>query len=157
MRSLFFYSVVIITLVILYAGYYRNIYFWGLLITLPLVLLGILDLAQSKRNLLRNYPIVGHFRWVFEKIRPQIHQYLFESNTDGRPFNRDDRTVVYERAKKEGGIKPFGTEIDVYSDDYRWVNHSIIPDLTIKSYIVYSLVMSNAHNHIHHLCLIFLR
>ena len=127
MRYAFFVFVLIATIVnfVLIAINYK--YIFGLLITLPLVFLGIRDLLQSRHNLLRNYPIVGHFRWLFERIRPQIHQYLVESNTDGRPFNRDDRTVVYERAKKEGGIKPFGTEIDVYSDDYRWVNHSITP------------------------------
>lgn len=127
MRNILFFIIVILTLVILVAGYYKEIYFWGLLITLPLVLLGLWDLLQTKHNLLRNYPLVGHFRWLFEKIRPQIHQYLVESNTDGRPFNRDDRTVVYERAKSHAGVKPFGTEVDVYSDDYRWINHSITP------------------------------
>lgn len=141
MRNLSFYFVFILTVVTLCAGYYRSIYLWGLLVTLPLLMLGISDLIQSKHNLLRNYPIVGHFRWLFEKIRPQIHQYLVESNIDGRPFNRDDRTVVYERAKQEGGIKPFGTEIDVYSDDYRWVNHSITPRPYDKE--LYRLLIGN--------------
>lgn len=127
MRYILFYLIIILTAVVLFAGYYNGIFRWGLLITLPLLVLGIWDLTQSKHNLLRIYPVVGHIRWLFEKIRPQIHQYLVESNIDGRPFNRDDRTVVYERAKNEGGIKPFGTEIDVYSDGYRWVNHSITP------------------------------
>ncbi len=127
MRNFFFYSVIIFSFIILCLSYFKTVYLWGLLITLPIVLLGVWDLVQNKHNLLRNYPVVGHFRWIFEHIRPQIHQYLVESNTDGRPFNRDDRTVVYERAKQEGGIKPFGTEIDVYSNDYRWVNHSITP------------------------------
>ncbi len=127
MRYVFFIFILIAALANLALAVINYKYAFGLLITLPLGFLGIRDLLQSNHNLLRNYPIIGHFRWLFEKIRPQIHQYLVESNTDGRPFNRDDRTVVYERAKKEGGIKPFGTEIDVYSDDYRWVNHSITP------------------------------
>ena len=127
MRYVFFIFILIAALANLALAVINYKYAFGLLITLPLSFLGIRDLFQSNHNLLRNYPIIGHFRWLFEKIRPQIHQYLVESNTDGRPFNRDDRTVVYERAKKEGGIKPFGTEIDVYSDDYRWVNHSITP------------------------------
>ena len=141
MRNFILYLVLILTIVILCAGFYRSIYLWGLLVALPLLILGIWDLIQSKHNLLRNYPIIGHFRWLFEKIRPQIHQYLVESNIDGRPFNRDDRTVVYERAKKEGGIKPFGTEIDVYSDDYRWVNHSITPRHYDKE--LYRLLIGN--------------
>ncbi len=132
MRYVFFVAVLIITLIVLYLGFNNNTYFWGLVVTLPVVLLGFWDLAQSKHNLLRNYPIVGHFRWIFEHIRPQIHQYFIESNTDGRPFNRDDRTVVYARSKSEGGIKPFGTESDVYDDDYRWINHSIAPKMYNK-------------------------
>lgn len=127
MRYVFFIFILIATLVNLALIVDSYKYAFGLLFTLPLTLLGIRDLIQSKQNLLRNYPVVGHFRWLFEKIRPQMHQYLVESNTDGRPFNRDDRTVVYDRAKKEGGIKPFGTEMNVYADDYRWINHSITP------------------------------
>ena len=127
MRYILFIIILIAAIINILLAVNQYQYAFGLIVTLPLALLGIRDLIQAKHNLLRNYPIIGHFRWLFEKIRPQIHQYLVESNTDGRPFNRDDRTVVYERAKQEGGIKPFGTEMDVYADDYRWVNHSITP------------------------------
>ena len=127
MRYVLLILIVIATIINILLALNKYQYAFGLIVTLPLAMLGIRDLIQAKHNLLRNYPIIGHFRWLFEKIRPQIHQYLVESNTDGRPFNRDDRTVVYERAKQEGGIKPFGTEMDVYADDYRWVNHSITP------------------------------
>lgn len=127
MRYILFIIILIAAIINILLAVNKYQYAFGLIVTLPLALLGIRDLIQAKHNLLRNYPIIGHFRWLFEKIRPQIHQYLVESNTDGRPFNRDDRTVVYERAKQEGGIKPFGTEMDVYADDYRWVNHSITP------------------------------
>ena len=127
MRNLFFLIVLLSTFAFLYFGINSKYYYLGLIITLPLLLLGIWDLVQSKHNILRNYPIVGHFRWLFERVRPQIHQYFIESNTGGRPFNRDDRTVVYERSKSHEGIKPFGTEMNVYSDDYRWINHSITP------------------------------
>ena len=127
MRYVLLILIVIATIINILLALNMYQYAFGLIVTLPLAMLGIRDLIQAKHNLLRNYPIIGHFRWLFEKIRPQIHQYLVESNTDGRPFNRDDRTVVYERAKQEGGIKPFGTEMDVYADDYRWVNHSITP------------------------------
>ena len=125
MRYLFFLIIIGGTLVNILVSIYHFTLVWGLLIFIPLLLLGIWDLLQTKHNLLRNYPLIGHIRWIFEEFRPQIHQYLIESNTDGRPFNRDDRTVVYERAKKREGLKPFGTEIDVYSNEYRWINHSI--------------------------------
>ncbi len=141
MHYAFFIFVIIATIVNFALIAINSKFGFGLLIILPLVLLGIRDLLQQKHNLLRNYPIIGHFRWLFEKIRPQIHQYLVESNTDGRPFNRDDRTVVYERAKQEGGIKPFGTEIDAYSDDYRWVNHSITAKLYDKE--LYRVLIGN--------------
>lgn len=127
MRNFTFYLLIIASIIIAILGYKYVWLLYGLLVTIPIVLLGIYDLVQTKHNLLRLHPIVGHFRWLFEHIRPQVHQYLVESNTDGRPFNRDDRTIVYERAKNLGGIKPFGTETDVYADDYRWINHSITP------------------------------
>jgi glutamate synthase domain-containing protein 2 len=126
-RYLLFYIVIIVTAILIVISTFNLTYLWGLLVTLPLVLLGAWDLFQTKHNLLHNYPIVGHLRWALEGIRPQIHQYIVESNTNGKPFNRDDRTVVYERAKKQGGLKPFGTEVDVYSTDYRWISHSISP------------------------------
>lgn len=127
MRNFAFYFLIVSTIVIIALATVIPWLLYFLLIIIPLVILGIYDIIQTKHNLLRNYPIVGHLRWVFEHIRPQIHQYLVESNTDGRPFNRDDRTIVYERSKNLGGVKPFGTESDVYANDYRWINHSITP------------------------------
>jgi glutamate synthase domain-containing protein 2 len=127
MRNFALYFLVVTTIVVLILSSRFHWLLYLLYITIPLVLLGIYDIIQRKHNLLRNYPIVGHFRWIFEHIRPQIHQYLVESNTDGRPFNRDDRTIVYERSKNLASVKPFGTESDVYANDYRWLNHSITP------------------------------
>lgn len=93
----------------------------------PLALLGIYDLIQVRHSILRNYPIMAHFRFLLESIRPEIHQYFIENNTSGRPFNRDERSLVYERSKNIEGLKPFGTELDVYSDEYEWCTHSIAP------------------------------
>ena len=140
-RYLLFYIVVLTTIILIIIGIYNLMYLWGLLITIPLLILGTWDIVQNKHNLLRNYPIVGHIRWILEDVRPQIHQYIVESNTDGKPFNRDDRTVVYERAKRQGGLKPFGTEIDVYANDYRWISHSITPKVYDKE--LYRVVIGN--------------
>jgi glutamate synthase domain-containing protein 2 len=141
-RRYFLFNLVIVAIfILLIVGCYSPAYFWGLLITIPLLMLGVWDLLQSKHNLLHNYPITGHFRWMLEGVRPQIHQYIVESNTNGKPFNRDDRTVVYERAKKQGGLKPFGTEVDVYSNDYRWINHSITPKIYEKE--LYRITIGN--------------
>lgn len=105
---------------------------------LALTALGCYDIAQNRHALNRNYPIVGHMRTLIESIRPQIRQYLIESDTDGMPFDREERSIIYQRAKKEEDKKPFGTELDVYASGYEWINHSIAPtdlkssDMTIR-------------------------
>ncbi len=98
---------------------------WALIILLPLTALGVYDLWQPAHSIRRIYPLVGQLRWAIEEIRPQIHQYLVEGELDGRPFSRDQRSVVYQRAKNASDVKPFGTELDVYGDQYEWINHSI--------------------------------
>ncbi len=100
---------------------------WGLVVFAPLALLGFWDLVQTRHSITRNYPIIAHFRFLFEGIRPEIHQYFIESDLDGRPFNRDQRSLIYLRAKNIEGLKPFGTEMDVYDDEYEWLNHSLAP------------------------------
>ena len=92
-----------------------------------LTLLGIVDLTQTQRALRRNYPIVAHFRYLFESIRPEIRQYFLEDNDDAKPFSRNQRSLVYQRAKQETDKRPFGTQLDVYAPAYEWINHSILP------------------------------
>ncbi len=102
---------------------------WWLLeiLFVPLVLLGIYDYFQPRHSILRNYPLAGRMRFLLEGMGPELHQYLVENDTDGRPFDRDTRSVIYERAKNVGDKKPFGTEHDVYDAGYSWLNHSIAP------------------------------
>lgn len=100
--------------------------FWAFVILVPLIMLGVRDSVQTRRAVLRNFPVIGHFRYLFEKIRPEINQYFIESNTDGKPFSRNQRSVVYQRAKQELETVPFGTQRDVYEIGYEWLNHSII-------------------------------
>ena len=76
------------------------------------------DLAQRKHSILRNYPVAGHARFLLESIRPEIQQYFIERNWDGRPFDRDVRTIIYERAKGIHGEQTFGTERDVNASGY---------------------------------------
>ena len=92
-----------------------------------LTLLGVHDLRQSKRAILRNYPILGHVRYFFEMIRPEIRQYLLESDQDEEPFSREARGIVYQRAKNVEDKRPFGTKISVYDGGYQWLTHSIQP------------------------------
>ena len=98
---------------------------WSLVIVLPLIVIGIYDMLQVKHTILRNYPIVGHFRYLLERFRPEIMQYFVETDTQGRPINRISRSLVYERAKNENDTTPFGTQEDVYSEGYEWMEHSI--------------------------------
>lgn len=101
---------------------------WILTIVLaPFAVLGLWDIRQERHSLLRNFPIIGHLRWVIEDLGPELHQYLVESNTDGRPFDRDTRSLIYQRSKGAADKKPFGTELDVYENGYTWLAHSISP------------------------------
>jgi glutamate synthase domain-containing protein 2 len=92
-----------------------------------LTLIGVRDLTQRRHAILRNYPILAHLRFVFEKIRPEMRQYFFEGEKDGTPFPRDKRAIVYQRAKKELDKRPFGTHYDVYGETYEWLSHSMSP------------------------------
>lgn len=92
-----------------------------------LCLLGLYDLLQRRHALLRNYPVIGHVRWIAELLRPQIRQYLVEADEEAAPFSRSQRSLVYERAKGEPGEHPFGTLLNVYRDGYEFIGHSAYP------------------------------
>lgn len=92
------------------------------------VLIGIYDLVQTKHAILRNYPIAAHLRFILEAVRPEMRQYFFEDEKFGTPFSRDKRSIVYQRAKRQLDKRPFGTNYDVYSEGYEWLNHSLAPN-----------------------------
>ncbi len=106
---------------------------YGMLLAVPAVVFGTLaviglrDLAQPRHAILRNYPLIGHLRFIFEKIRPELRQYFFETDKDGTPFSRDKRAIVYQRAKGELDKRPFGTQYDVYETQFEWLHHSMTP------------------------------
>lgn len=85
------------------------------------------DLIQRKHALLRNFPVIGHLRFMLEGIRPEVQQYFIERNWDGRPFDRDTRAVIYLRAKGLDAEQAYGTERDVYRPGYEWLVHSARP------------------------------
>lgn len=89
--------------------------------------LGTLDVLQKKSTLRRNYPILAHFRYGLESVGPEIRQYFIERDTEEVPYSREQRALVYQRAKSVSDVVPFGTELDVYGDRYEWINHSIMP------------------------------
>lgn len=92
-----------------------------------LLLVGLYDLQQTRHSITRNYPIVGHLRFIMESIRPEMRQYFFEDDDADTPFSRDARSLVYQRAKQQIDKRPFGTKLDVYGDRYEWINHSMTP------------------------------
>ncbi len=92
-----------------------------------LVALGIYDVRQKRHSLLRNYPIIGHIRFLLEMIRPELRQYFLESDTEAAPFSRAQRSLVYQRAKGEPDNRPFGTQLNVSIEGYEWINHSMQP------------------------------
>jgi len=97
----------------------------SLLLTGPLFLVGVLDSLQTKHAVRRNFPVIGNLRYLLEMIRPEINQYFIESNTDGTPFNREQRSIAYQRAKATLDKLPFGTQRDVYAVGTEWINHSL--------------------------------
>ncbi|MBI1407673.1 MAG: FMN-binding glutamate synthase family protein [Caulobacter sp.] len=99
-----------------------------LLLTAPPLILALVDLTQTRHSLRRNYPFSARFRWFFEWLRPYLRSYIVESDLDGRPFSHDERALVYARAKGAEDAHPFGTELDVYSEEYEWLAHSMAPN-----------------------------
>ena len=94
---------------------------------LALTLLGVHDYLQTRHSIRRNYPILGNLRFFFEFIRPELRQYIVESDTEARPFSRNQRSVVYQRAKGELDKVPFGTQLDLYHAGTEWITHSMVP------------------------------
>ena len=106
---------------------WRAIVFVAFALFAALTLLGVYDLFQTKHAVLRTYPIAAHLRFILEEMRPEMRQYFFESETDGLPFSRSQRALVYQRAKMVLDKRPFGTQRDVYAQGYEFLSHSIAP------------------------------
>jgi glutamate synthase domain-containing protein 2 len=92
-----------------------------------LAVVGLIDYLQPNHAIRRNYPVLAHFRFFFEFIRPEIRQYFIESDTEELPFSRSQRAIVYQRAKGVSDKRPFGTQLNVYEAHYEWINHSMMP------------------------------
>ena len=116
MRSLFFKISTGLILLILLGGYFVNAIWWAYIIVLPVVGVGIYNVWQKQHTILRNFPLLGYFRYFFEFISPEIQQYFIERHTDGTPISRNHRTIVYERSKDVSSTHPFGTELDLYNE-----------------------------------------
>jgi glutamate synthase domain-containing protein 2 len=89
--------------------------------------LGLRDVLQTRHSVLRNYPVIGHLRFLLEFIRPEMRQYFIESDTEAAPFSRQQRSLVYQRSKGAQDKRPFGTQMEVGATGYEWINHSLVP------------------------------
>jgi len=116
----------------------------GLIISLPVALwagagyfvpaifaaltaLGTWDMLQRSHTVSRNYPIMANFRYLFESVGPEIRQYFIQSDTEERPFSREQRAIVYQRAKQVLDKRPFGSQLSMYEEGFEWMNHSLTP------------------------------
>ena len=111
-------------------GFVSYFYPWTLLsfvILAPLFFVGLHNVLQTKKAILRNFPLLGLFRYFFETIRPEIQQYFVEDDHNGAPISREIRSVVYQRAKQQTDTLPFGTQRDLYESGYEWLGHSLSP------------------------------
>jgi glutamate synthase domain-containing protein 2 len=118
--------------IVVSAGILAWSYFWidalfTFILIVPVIYLGVVDMVQTRQSIRRNFPVLGRLRYVFEDLRPKIQQYFVESDTDGAPINRNERSVIYQRAKKQIDTIPFGTQLNVYAEGYEWMTHSISP------------------------------
>ncbi|UOR07384.1 FMN-binding glutamate synthase family protein [Hymenobacter aerilatus] len=109
------------------AGWFQPHLWWALLLLGPLLLLYGQQVRQREHTLLRNYPLLGTLRYLLESIRPDLRQYFFESDLDGKPFNRRQRSIVYQRAKDVRETVPFGMLADSQQIGYEWIAHALFP------------------------------
>lgn len=114
-------------LIIGVVGWFWHPFLWLYALLAPVVVVGVWDLYFTTNTILRNFPFLGHFRFVSLRIAPEIHQYFVEDNTEGTPFNKLQRNMVDHRADKSLETHPFGTELNVYREQYEWIPHSIYP------------------------------
>ena len=109
-------------------GWLWSPFWWLLVLAVPVTVIGIFDMIQTENTIIRNFPFLGHFRYLLKSISPEIRQYFVESNTDGKPFNKNQRDFVNKRSENRFQTHPFGSELDMYEEKYTWAPHSIYPE-----------------------------
>ncbi|MEN8927266.1 MAG: FMN-binding glutamate synthase family protein [Flavobacteriales bacterium] len=124
-RRIFVFLAIAISAAIAVVSIYATPVWWLFFIVGPLILLGFYDMLQDKHAIRKNFPVIGNLRYFFESIRPEIMQYFVETDTEGRPFDRIDRSLVYRRSKNVSDTTPFGTQENTYQAGYEWINHSL--------------------------------
>ncbi|MEJ2058960.1 MAG: FMN-binding glutamate synthase family protein [Gammaproteobacteria bacterium] len=120
------------SLAVLWTGVAVLATFWrpalyGLWFVVPYTLLGLYDILLSNHNVLRNYPVIGHLRYMMEFISPEIRQYFIETNQSGRPYNRETRNLVYARAEGLSETLPFGTQQEITAPGFAYAQPTLAP------------------------------
>ncbi len=124
-NDFFFFATISVVLTCIGAWYWQPWLLWLFILWIPMIGLGIYDMNQKRHAIVRNFPLLGRLRYVAEWMRPKVYQYFVEPDTEGRPFSRLNRNIIYQRAKKETDTTPFGTQLNVYEEGYEWMAHSI--------------------------------
>ncbi|KWS03343.1 Ferredoxin-dependent glutamate synthase [Lysobacter capsici AZ78] len=133
MRYAAYLASVILTLISIVLVFAHHVdWWWGVAVFGAIAALGTVDLLQTRSTLRRNYPVLAHFRYGLESIGPEMRQYFIEADTAEVPFSRQQRALVYQRSKSVNDVRPFGSQADVYSLDYEWINHSLAPTAHIS-------------------------
>jgi glutamate synthase domain-containing protein 2 len=106
--------------------FHASIY-WAIGFIVLLALLGIYDKTQKRHSILRNFPILGHMRFILEFFRPEVQQYFIADDQSERPFDRETRSIIYERSKGVNDTLAYGTERNILENGYEWITHSMSP------------------------------
>src|SRR5262245_13691995 len=100
----------------------------GFIALTAVILLSLYDLDQRKHAILRNFPIIGHLRYLLESVGPELRQYIVTSNQEERPFSRDQRRWVYASAKLQNNYFGFGTDAELEnSPNHIVIKHAVFP------------------------------
>ncbi|WP_421890907.1 FMN-binding glutamate synthase family protein [Marinoscillum sp.] len=135
MRHTFYFVTPLILIAVGLMGYYYSPgWFWSYTVLIPLAFIGFYNRIQRNHTILRNFPLLGYFRYFFEMISPEIQQYFIERSTDGKPYSRNHRALVYRRAKNVNDTHPFGTQMDINNDHYEALRHSIYATPPVKEF-----------------------
>ncbi len=107
-------------------NFFSNITWWVWLLII-LVIIAIRDIIQTKHTIQHNFPLIGHIRYLFESIGPEIRQYFVANNREELPFNRIERGWIYASSKNENNYEGFGTDRDIYSHQHMFINNAMFP------------------------------
>lgn len=105
---------------------FSSIPFWVYLI-LIIIAIGLRDILQKKHTIQHNFPVLGHFRYMIEKIGPEIRQYIVANNREELPFNRRQRSWIYASSKRENNYQGFGTDQNMQEPGYVLIKPSMLP------------------------------